>query len=55
MLNNTPAIKANPNPVPRVLLQAKKEAAMQTSGKEKLWDKAWDKGPWDKGHWANRK
>ena len=51
MLNNAPAVKANPNPVPRVLLQAKKEAAMRTSDKEK----PWDKGPWDKGHWANRK
>jgi hypothetical protein len=55
MLNPTSATKANPNSVPKVLLQAKKEAAMQASGKGKPWDKAWDKGPWDKGHWANRK
>jgi hypothetical protein len=47
--------KAGPRPVPKVLLQAKKEAIMQASGKEKLLDKAWEKGPWDKGHWANRK
>lgn len=55
MPNNIPAAKTNPNPVPQVLLQAKKEAAMQASGKEKPWNKAWDKGPWDNGHWANRK
>lgn len=55
MLNSVPAAKANPNRVPKVLLQAKKEAAMQASDKEKPLDKAWEKGPWDKGHWANRK
>jgi len=55
MLNPVPTTKASPNPAPKVLLQVKKEAAMQASGKEKPWDKAWDKGPWDKGHWANRK
>jgi len=47
--------KTDSHPVPKVLLQAKKEAAIQASGKEKSWDKAWEKGPWDKGHWANRK
>jgi len=42
--------------VPKVLLQAKKEATIQAMGKKnKPWGKAWDKGPWDKGHWANRK
>lgn len=60
MLNPVPTSKTKSNPVPKVLLQAKKEAAVQISGKEKQgkekpWDKAWDKGPWDKGHWANRK
>jgi len=30
------ATKAGPRPVPKVLLQAKKEATMQASGKEKL-------------------
>lgn len=55
MLNPAPTAKTNLNPVPRVLLQAKKEASMQASGKEKPRDKAWEKGPWDKGHWANRK
>jgi hypothetical protein len=49
------ATKAGPCPVPKVLLQAKREATIQASGKEKPWDKAWEKGPWDKGHWANRK
>jgi len=33
--------------VPKVLLQAKKEAGMKASNK--------GGGPWDKGHWANRK
>jgi len=37
-------------PVPKVLLQAKKQA-LQGSAKSG----SWDKGPWDKGHWANRK
>ena len=55
MSNPTSVAKASPIPIPRVLLQAKKEAVMQASKKEKLLDKAWDKGPWDKGHWANRK
>ena len=55
MLNPVPTTKASPNLTPKVLLQAKKETAMQASGKEKPRDKAWDKGPWDKGHWANRK
>jgi len=41
--------------VPKVLLQAKKEVSVQTSGKKNFWDKAWEKGPWDKGHWVNRK
>jgi len=53
-------VKTMSNPtlraVPKVLLQAKKEATIQAMGKkDKSWDKAWDKGPWDKGHWANRK
>jgi hypothetical protein len=47
--------KINPSSIPRVLLQAKEEAAMQASKKEKTRNTAWDKGPWDKGHWANRK
>jgi len=51
MLNPASAVKASPIPTPKILLQAKKEAAMQTSEKAM----AWDKGPWDKGHWANRK
>jgi len=55
MLNPISTTKASPNSVPKVLLQAKKEVTMLASGKEKPWDKAWDKGPWDKGHWANRK
>ncbi len=55
MLNSASVVKASPSPIPKILLQAKKEAAMQASGKEKPWDKAWEKGPWDKGHWANRK
>ncbi|MBU0456475.1 MAG: hypothetical protein KKA99_06860 [Gammaproteobacteria bacterium] len=50
MLDSVSATKASSCPVPKVLLQAKKEAVMQASGKETL-----DKGPWDKGHWANRK
>ena len=50
MLNSVSAAKASSRPVPKVLLEAKKEATMQASGKEK----PWDKGPWDKGHWANR-
>jgi len=45
-LNPISASKTESNPVPRVLLQAKKEAAVQTPGKGK---------PWDKGHWSNRK
>jgi len=53
MLNPTP--RTNPNPTPKVLLQAKEEATIQAMGKDKPRDKAWDKGPWDKGHWANRK
>jgi len=54
MLNPASTTKTSPNPIPKVLLQAKKEAAIQASGKEKPWNN-WDKGPWDKGHWANRK
>jgi len=49
------ATKICSHPVPKVLLQAKKEVIMQASKKEKPWDKVWEKGPWDKGHWANRK
>lgn len=55
MLNPVSASKTESNSTPKVLLQAKKEAVMQASGKGKAWDKAWEKGPWDKGHWANRK
>jgi len=55
MLNSASVAKASPISIPKVLLQAKKEAAMQASGKGNPWDKAWEKGPWDKGHWANRK
>lgn len=51
MLDSVSATKTSSCLVPKVLLQAKKEATMQASGKEK----PWDKGPWDKGHWANRK
>jgi len=39
---------------PQVLVIAKR-SAVSCHGKEKPWDKQWDKGPWDKGHWANRK
>ena len=55
MLNSVSAAKTSSRSIPKVLLEAKKEATMQASGKEKPWDKAWEKGPWDKGHWANRK
>lgn len=56
MLNSTPAaVKVNSNPIPRVLLKAKKEATARVPGEERPWDKTWDKGPWDKGHWAKRK
>ncbi len=55
MSDSVSAAKVSLRPVPKVLLQAKKEATLQASGKEKPWDKAWEKGPWDKGHWANRK
>lgn len=46
--------KTNNNFIPKVLLQAKKIAEIQISGKEKSLNN-WDKAPWDKGHWANRK
>ncbi|NQV00706.1 MAG: hypothetical protein HQ537_01095 [Parcubacteria group bacterium] len=39
--------KTNPNPIPKVLLQAKKEATEKR-------DKDLNMSPWDKGHWANR-
>ena len=55
MSDSVSATKANSHLIPKVLLQAKKEAVMQVAGKEKPWDKAWEKGPWDKGRWANRK
>ena len=55
MLNSVSASKANPRPVPKVLLGAKKEATIQALGKETLDKGHYDKGPWDKGHWANRK
>jgi len=55
MLNSVSVAKASPDSIPKVLLQAKKEVSKQASGKQKPWDKAWEKGPWDKGHWANRK
>ncbi len=45
--------KANSNLVPKVLLQAKKEAATQILESEK--GNSWEQGPWDEGHWANRK
>jgi hypothetical protein len=45
-----------PRPVPKVLLEAKRRATMQASGKKKPWDKGHrDKGHRDKGHRANRK
>lgn len=51
MLNPVSVSKPKPNPAPKVLLQAKKEATTQTlEGRA-----AYEKGPWDKGHWANRK
>ncbi len=55
MLKSDSVIKTGSNFIPKVLLQAKKEVTEQASRKEKPWDKAWEKGPWDKGHWANRK
>ena len=40
-------IAVRPNPVPKVLIQAKKDALNKI---------AFGRGnPWDKGHWANRK
>ncbi len=51
MLNPVSVSKTEPNPAPKVLLRAKKEAATETKeGKA-----TYEKGPWDKGHWANRK
>ena len=38
--------------VPKVLLQAKKEAVIQASEQQKCQSY---QGPWDKGHWANRR
>ena len=55
MLKHDSTAKTKTPLIPKVLLQAKKQAKIQASGKEKPWDKAWEKGPWDKGHWANRK
>jgi len=51
MLNSASVARTGSSPVPKVLLQAKKEATIRASEKTR----AWDKGPWDKGHWANRK
>jgi len=55
MLNTTSTARESFSIVPKVLLQAKKEAAAQIIGKEKPQGKAWNNGPWDNGHWANRK
>lgn len=55
MLGTTSIVRANPSIIPKVLLQAKKEAMTQTTGKEKPQGEAWNNGPWDDGHWANRK
>ncbi len=51
MSNAASVATAGSSSIPKVLLQAKKEAATQASGETR----GWDKGPWDKGHWANRK
>ncbi len=42
------------DPIPKVLLDAKKKAKEQASNEESN-PTAHDKGPWDEGHWANRK
>lgn len=55
MLNPVSPTEVSLNSIPEVLLQAKEEATVQASKEEESWDKAWEKGPWDKGHWANRK
>jgi len=55
MLNSVSVAKTGSSSIPKVLLQAKKEATMQASGKEKPGTRLGEKGPWDKGHWANRK
>lgn len=55
MLNSASAVEASPNPVPKVLLQAKKEAREQAAEKGKQSKPSYEKGPWDDGHWANRK
>jgi len=55
MLNPVPTTKAGPNLVPKVLLQAKKEATLQASRKKNSSKGHFDKGHWDDGHWANRK
>ncbi|MDD3488111.1 MAG: hypothetical protein PHH35_02045 [Candidatus Pacebacteria bacterium] len=55
MLNDACTLKENPIIIPKVLIEAKKEVNILTSNKRQPWDKAWEKGPWDKGHWANRK
>jgi len=57
MLNTTSITRARENSgvVPKVLLQAKKEAMAQITEKDKSQGKAWNNGPWDDGHWANRR
>lgn len=45
-----PATTVSVLPVPRVLLQAQKEAATQIPEKET----SLGQGAWDQGHWANR-
>jgi len=52
MLSPTSTVKESSSPVPRVLLQAKKEVSTQEKTSSQA---AWNNGPWDKGHWANRK
>ena len=55
MLDPDSAPKKNPNPIPKVLLRAKREAMMQTPEGEKAWDKSWgNRGPWSK-QWKNKK
>jgi len=55
MSNSVSTAKANSRPVPRVLLQAKKEATEQAAERGKRSKSFYEKGPWDDGHWANRK
>ncbi|MBU2081876.1 hypothetical protein KKH14_00345 [Patescibacteria group bacterium] len=55
MLKAVSVTKTNPDIVPKVLLQAKKEAVTQATEKKSHRNKTWNNGPWDDGHWANRK